>query len=95
MLSRHNNDESLNPNSLVAAWALHAKAFYRYLRIVLDPNGNSEGAMQHAYASHAGAQPCILDSLRKPSSHLADNVSSSRIPLVLTCFVFCPHCVVR
>uniref|UniRef100_A0A7S1IZ30 PUM-HD domain-containing protein n=1 Tax=Eutreptiella gymnastica TaxID=73025 RepID=A0A7S1IZ30_9EUGL len=43
ILSRHNHDESLNPNSLVAAWALHAKAFYRYIRIVLDPNGNNEG----------------------------------------------------
>eukprot|EP01012_Entosiphon_sulcatum_P049057 TRINITY_DN67653_c0_g1_i1.p1 TRINITY_DN67653_c0_g1~~TRINITY_DN67653_c0_g1_i1.p1 ORF type:complete len:299 (-),score=17.51 TRINITY_DN67653_c0_g1_i1:156-1031(-) len=43
ILSRHVDDDSIGPTSPVASWPVHPRQYYRYLRIVLDPNGNSEG----------------------------------------------------
>ena len=43
ILSRHNSDGTLCPDNLVGGWDLKTNAFYRYIRIVLDPGGNSEG----------------------------------------------------
>ena len=44
ILSRHNNDSSVNSHCRDSVWNLRPLNFYRYIRLVMDPRGNSEGS---------------------------------------------------
>jgi len=50
-LSRHNQDLSLDQRRLAFGWDLCPQKFYRYIRVVLDPRGNSAGTSTLALTS--------------------------------------------
>eukprot|EP01004_Peranema_trichophorum_P001165 NODE_1136_length_2104_cov_47.503281_g959_i0.p1 GENE.NODE_1136_length_2104_cov_47.503281_g959_i0~~NODE_1136_length_2104_cov_47.503281_g959_i0.p1 ORF type:complete len:649 (-),score=132.55 NODE_1136_length_2104_cov_47.503281_g959_i0:79-2025(-) len=41
LLSRHDNDKSIDEHCPMASWPVITNEFYRYVRILLDPAGNS------------------------------------------------------